>query len=114
MPDWLSPFVKTGWLGVDLFFFLSGFVLLLPYAKVFFNKEKMPHLKDFILKRFLKIVPSYYLCLFILSVFHLNFPFSEPATLKDLVTHLFFIHNVFNETHDKFIVVLLTLMGCET
>ena len=45
-----------GWLGVPFFFILSGFVITLTV-------EKCKSAKEFLLKRFLRLYPTYWICL---------------------------------------------------
>jgi peptidoglycan/LPS O-acetylase OafA/YrhL len=54
MFDLVSPIAKYGYLGVPLFFVISGFVIL-PSA---FSKEA----KGFMLARFLRLYPAYWIC----------------------------------------------------
>jgi peptidoglycan/LPS O-acetylase OafA/YrhL len=49
------PFLSDGWMGVDLFFMLSGFVLYLPYAA-----GKAFVVKDFYIHRFMRLAPLFY------------------------------------------------------
>lgn len=58
IPDALIPIVRTCWMGVDLFFVLSGYLiglqLLRPYAQ-----GHRPSLGVFYLKRFFRVLPVY-------------------------------------------------------
>lgn len=61
-----SAVIMTGSAGVTLFFILSGFLLFLPYAKALLFGEEWPSLKQFYLRRALRIFPGYYVALFLL------------------------------------------------
>ncbi|MFI5149122.1 MAG: acyltransferase family protein [Bacteroidia bacterium] len=52
---------KFGITGVDLFFIISGFVILLTL-------EKTKHWKDFILSRFSRIYPTYWACVTLTAI----------------------------------------------
>jgi len=68
-PDWLANVAKFGWIGVDLFFALSGFLI----ASQLFEKiaeEKKISFKDFFIKRFFRIIPAYLTVL----ILYLSFP----------------------------------------
>jgi len=56
----LSP-LGAGWLGVNLFFVLSGFVLMLPYAR----EERAFAAADFYRRRARRLLPLYYSALFV-------------------------------------------------
>lgn len=58
----------VGFIGVDLFFFISAFCLFYPYAKTTLEGTKEQMLKRFAYRRFIKIVPSYYLSLIIIVI----------------------------------------------
>lgn len=54
----LSAPLENGWMGVNLFFILSGFVLFLPYAR---GEREITHgARDFYRRRFLRLMPLYY------------------------------------------------------
>ena len=56
----LNPVLGNGWLGVNLFFVLSGFVLYLPYAS---NRRVLAGAADclaFYRHRALRLLPAYY------------------------------------------------------
>ena len=63
---WISAFWTFGGSGVTLFFVLSGFLLFLPYAKALLFQSSWPSLKQFYLRRALRILPAYYIALFII------------------------------------------------
>jgi peptidoglycan/LPS O-acetylase OafA/YrhL len=99
----------TGFLGVELFFFLSAFCLTLPYARHAIEGKPRPTLRHFFGRRAAKIIPSYWLMLAILLLFfpHPNMP-PEHFWLY-LGEHLIFIHNWFFDTHAAINGVLWSL-----
>ncbi len=58
----LYKVTSFGWSGVDLFFVLSGFLI---GGILIANKEKKRYFSTFFIRRFVRIVPSYYLLLVI-------------------------------------------------
>ncbi len=100
-----------GYLGVELFFFISAFCLFYPHARAMFGQGPVPTLKHFYYRRAIKIVPSYLLALFIFGVF---FSSLSPVTYKygvlaDLGLHLTFLHDLLPETRSSFVGVLWSL-----
>lgn len=89
----------TGFLGVELFFFISAFCLFYPYAKYLFEGGSFQTVKKFTYKRAIKILPSYYLSIIIITVFFTPGFFSSTDSLKQLLYHMLFIHNLFPETY---------------
>ncbi len=80
--------IYGGSVGVELFFWLSGFVLFLPHAE-----NRAPALRTFAVRRLAKIVPSYYLALVVIA-----FVFVQPQNVAagrplELVRHALFIHS---------------------
>lgn len=88
----------TGAIGVELFFFISGFCLYYPYARHLLEGKSLPTLVHYAYRRFIKIVPSYYLSILLVLLF---FPcFSRwNETLWQAIAHFLFIHNWFGETY---------------
>jgi peptidoglycan/LPS O-acetylase OafA/YrhL len=97
----LQPAAETGFLGVALFFFISGFVLLVPYAQAHLAGKPAPTLRHFAGRRFFKIVPSYVLAIAVLiAIGYQTYP-SFAAGARDVALHLLFVHDWFmasNET----------------
>jgi peptidoglycan/LPS O-acetylase OafA/YrhL len=92
MSPWMWPLlpVSLGWVGVPIFFVISGFCIHLSHAR---SREK--GFKTFFLRRFFRIYPPY---LVALLFFALIFPFTRLGfkSLDDLVnftTHLLLVHN---------------------
>ena len=62
----LDAFVRNGYLGVDLFFLISGFLLALPWLAGAREGEPAPSAGAFYVRRARRIVPAYYVQLFVL------------------------------------------------
>lgn len=61
-----AALLLAGEAGVTLFFVLSGFLLFMPYARALIVKSAWPSTRRFYLRRALRIIPAYYICLFTL------------------------------------------------
>jgi peptidoglycan/LPS O-acetylase OafA/YrhL len=94
LPLNFQPIVETGFLGVSLFFFISGFVIGLPFIEANVRGSPPPRLVDFYWRRFLKIVPSYWLNIAVSVALGLTVYETFGAALNDVVLHVFFIHNL--------------------
>jgi peptidoglycan/LPS O-acetylase OafA/YrhL len=99
------PFLTNGWHGVNLFFFLSGFVLALPYLSGRRTMSSGPDVRSFYYRRATRLLPLFYaVCLFsfvffqnsytrtqvlgLLATFSLLFNFS-PRTYSPAVNWVF-------------------------
>ena len=89
-PDFIYRIFSFGWIGVDLFFVLSGFLI---GRQVFGNArhEERP-LKNFLLRRFFRTWPLYYVVLIVYLVFKplAGFPFNDQP-----LKFFFFVQNFF-------------------
>lgn len=112
---WLSPgpaldfLPATGFIGVHLFFFLSGFVISYPFVRAALAERADPSWRDFAWRRFVKIVPSYVLSIAI--AYGVGYAQTQPnaSVVPDLVTHLLFIHTWFPARYGTIDGVLWTL-----
>jgi len=94
----LLPMVVAGSLGVEIFFFLSGFVLFLPYARSMVGEGEPPTIGHFIDRRVIKIVPSYYIALLATAYFFRQPPSEVPRLTGDVARHLAFVHPFWHES----------------
>ncbi len=111
-PFWWMEFVpETGFVGVHLFFFLSGFVISYPFLRAIAQGAKPPTWRHFYYRRFIKIVPSYLLSIAVAyavgyaAIVHLG---STPVW-KEILTHLLFVHTWWQGTYGSINGVLWTL-----
>jgi peptidoglycan/LPS O-acetylase OafA/YrhL len=61
-----NTIVRNGYLGVDLFFLITGFLLVLPWALRALEGRAAPRAADFYARRIRRIVPAYYVQLIVL------------------------------------------------
>ena len=99
----LEPQVRTGYMAVDLMLMLSGFLLFLPYARRRLLGAPQESTARYYIKRALRIVPCYYLCVFVV-LFGFALPRGEyGGNMRhlwiDLLSHLTFTHNLFYESY---------------
>ena len=98
----LQQVVRNGYMMVDVLLVLSGFLLALPYARARREQDVRPSARQFYVKRFWRIVPSYLLAI-LLTLFFWALPqglYETPrAAVWDLLTHFTFTHNLFVDTY---------------
>lgn len=100
---------ETGFAGVDLFFFISGFVIVYPFVRALARGEATPTWGHFAYRRAIKIVPSYVLSIvLVIAVGYAHFANAAEA-LRDIGTHLLFIHTWWSSTYGSINGVLWTL-----
>jgi peptidoglycan/LPS O-acetylase OafA/YrhL len=96
----LEPFVANGYLGVDLFFIISGFLLAMPWFLHADAGREAPSFRTFYARRFWRIAPAYYVQLAFL--FLVALPLVRGTTywrsdlwvyLYNIGAHALFMHN---------------------
>jgi len=93
-PDFLTRFINNGHLGVQLFFVVSAFTLMLSYQN---RKSEERATQKFFIRRYFRIAPMYYLgILYFTFQAFLGFDFSnlhwENLSIPNMVSNLLFIH----------------------
>ncbi len=107
---WLQWIPETGFIGVPLFFFLSGFVITFPFVRAQFAGERLPTWGHFAWRRFIKIVPSYVLSIAIAyAIGYAALNRAGAAPWQEILTHLLFIHTWWQSTYGSINGVLWTL-----
>lgn len=79
----IGAIMLAGQSGVTLFFVLSGFLLFMPYAKSLLFHTPWPSLRTFYLRRAFRIIPAYYVILFILILWQ-HREYLQPQHLQEL------------------------------
>lgn len=100
---------ETGFVGVDLFFFISGFVIAFPFVRAAWEHRTPQSWPHFFYRRGIKIVPSYVLSIVVLIAIGYAHFSSDSEAARDIVTHLLFIHTWFFGTYGAINGVLWTL-----
>jgi peptidoglycan/LPS O-acetylase OafA/YrhL len=91
---------RIGWMGVDLFFVISGFVISYS-ALVLYRSNPSRFMQDYWRRRLTRILPLYLLTLILWIAIFSNGFFLQPAKawMWQLFTHVSFTHSFFIETH---------------
>ncbi|MBB6092861.1 peptidoglycan/LPS O-acetylase OafA/YrhL [Povalibacter uvarum] len=80
---WLVDLIaSSGWLGVNLFFFLSGFVLYLPYASGKRHMSSQGDIREFYRRRFIRLIPLYTFVWIVSLVFMTDLQPNQPYFYK--------------------------------
>ncbi|MEO8011402.1 MAG: acyltransferase, partial [Dokdonella sp.] len=90
----LSHFLSIGWAGVDLFFCLSAFLLVLPYAHWRHAGAPRPDTAQYLMRRVRRIYPAYLAQLAILLVLAGVFGVGRMLTPGEFIAHLFLWFNM--------------------
>lgn len=101
----------AGFLGVEVFFFISAFCLFQPHARAMCGTGAVPTLSHFAYRRAIKILPSYLLALVVLGLWVPDiYPVGVGVGIPtDVALHLTFLHDLLPETRGSFAGVLWSL-----
>ncbi|WLG88966.1 acyltransferase family protein [Pseudomonas cucumis] len=89
---------RIGWMGVDLFFVISGLVIGLAAFSGIDKYGAQGFRSDFIRRRITRIVPLHYLTILVFIAFIMP-ELMFQGFWTNLFTHLFFVHNLFPSFH---------------
>jgi peptidoglycan/LPS O-acetylase OafA/YrhL len=94
---WSGPlsWFRFGWLGVDMFFVISGFVIALSAFTRIGRHGADRFRSKFITRRILRIAPLHYLTCILFVIFVQPFMLFAPGDWPQFVTHALFLHNWF-------------------
>jgi len=103
----LRPWLSTGFVGVNLFFVLSGFLLMLPWTKSYYLNKATPNTLGFYRRRALRIMPAYYVHLFVLFLVLVPIAYSVSSVFSRtgitmVLAHFTFTQYLFPQTSNGF------------
>lgn len=91
----LAYSASRGFIGVYIFFVISGFVLALPFASHYMKGTKSIPLKSYFWRRVTRLEPPYIL---LMTFFFLVLVFLRSASFSELFPHylasIFYVHNI--------------------
>lgn len=95
-PDPIGTFFNHGYLSVDLFFVLSGFVMSMTYGRLFVNGFTWPAFATFMGRRFARVYPLYIfvtlLVIFMMAFFSVEYGVKEvPLTWSNILSHILMV-----------------------
>jgi peptidoglycan/LPS O-acetylase OafA/YrhL len=86
--------LDLGYVGVELFFAISGFIIAVPFARNYIRQQPSPSLRAYYLRRVTRLEPPYIINLLL---FFLILVIFRHIPISDLVPHLFasvfYVHN---------------------
>ncbi|MCB8875797.1 acyltransferase family protein [Acidisoma silvae] len=103
-PYGISHLVARGYLAVDIFFVLSGFVMALTYGSMFRNRVTLPSFFTFLMRRVARLYPLYITFLALRIAYSLAvygslqvpggwFAMNLPMPVKDIIANIFMIQS---------------------
>ncbi len=89
------PVLKYGWLGVQLFFFLSGFIICYAMPKNYSWKQT----PRFLLKRLIRIEPPYFVSIIIAVVVNFFWITDYRPDWVNIASHLAYLNSFFGQAY---------------
>lgn len=92
-------FLANGWVGVGIFFIISGYCMGMSTERDFKGGLSIPSYIKYSLKRLMRIAPPYYISIavwvLIINVYNIA---PKSTEFRDILTHITFTHNLFPDT----------------
>jgi peptidoglycan/LPS O-acetylase OafA/YrhL len=105
----LTPLLTIGWVGVDIFFVLSGFLLTIHFVELSRDAPMGAALPRYLRGRILRVVPAYWAQIAVLAAVAWAASGAPPAWLRYVPAHLFFLQNLTPESQSAVNGVYWTL-----
>ncbi|MBN5273128.1 acyltransferase [Serratia marcescens] len=96
--NWPWLWFRFGWMGVDMFFVISGFVIAMSAFNQLDRSGKDKFFVPFMKRRLNRIIPLHYLTLVVFVVFISPYLIFNHFAIN-LASHLLFIHNFSYDLH---------------
>ena len=93
----VGSIVGMGWLGVPIFFVLSGFLISYPFFRQRTANSRFWYLNGYVLRRIGKIIPPFYLSIVVFAVYYI-LRFSDLAYLQSALQWAVGLPNFFPST----------------
>lgn len=104
-PSFLQEFIYNGHLGVQMFFVVSAFTLMMSYEN---RRGETQATKKFFIRRFFRIAPMYYLAIIVTSLQMIDFNFANfdwnTFHKTAFVTNALFINSLSPSTINNFVI----------
>lgn len=95
----LFGLMANGWVGVGIFFIISGYCMGMSTERDFKDGLTLYSYLRYTLKRLMRIAPPYYVSIavwvFVINVYHIA---PKSTEIRDILTHATFTHNLFTDT----------------
>lgn len=104
-PAFLQKFIYNGHLGVQMFFIVSAFTLMMSYEN---RRGETLATKKFFIRRFFRIAPMYYLAIIFTALQMIDFDFANfdwhTFHKKAFVTNVLFVNALSPSTINNFVI----------
>lgn len=107
-PGWLATILSFGWIGVDFFFVLSGFLLSLPLIRNPRQSREPGFWRNYLAKRWLRIALPYYASILLALALAGNLGYLQTGW-TDVLAHAFYVHNFTQASYFSIVGVYWTL-----